>query len=205
VNNNDLRSFDFPAPNSADAGEYKSHTVFWLGEGPGVVLMHELPGLTDYVANFGREIATRGYSVFMPVMFGQPFPSRVARSVNECGICVNHEFALLEKGRSSPITEWLRGLCREVHGRCGGPGVGAIGLCLSGGFVLSLMVDKSVLAPVMSEPALPLALLPDFQAALGVSPDELKEAAERSRSEDIPVMGLRFSHDWICPLDALRR
>jgi hypothetical protein len=60
VNNNDLRSFDFPAPNSADVGEYKSHTVFWLGEGPGVVLMHELPGLTDYVANFGREIATRG-------------------------------------------------------------------------------------------------------------------------------------------------
>jgi dienelactone hydrolase len=203
VSNDDLQRFEFPEPKSAAATKYKSRTVFWLGNGPGVVLIHELPGLTDYVKELASEIAARDYSVFMPIMFGRPFPGRVGRVINELAICVNREFFLFSKRESSPITEWLRALCREVHARRGGRGVGAIGLCLSGGFVLSMMIDKSVMAPVMAEPSLPLCLLGDWQtacqAALGVSPVELKQATDRSRDEDIPVVGLRFSHDWFCP------
>jgi dienelactone hydrolase len=203
MGNHDLKQFEFPDPNSADARKYKSRTVFWLGQGPGVVLMHELPGLTDYVKDFGREIAARGYTVFMPVMFGKPFTGRVGRVINELGICIIREYSLLFEAKSSPITNWLRALCGEVHARCAGPGVGAIGLCLSGGFVLSMMVDKSVLAPVISEPSLPLCLLRDLQkgsqAAFVVSPEELEKAKDRSRDEDIPVIGLRFTNDWLCP------
>jgi dienelactone hydrolase len=212
MSNPELIQFEFPAPNSSEAQKFRTLTVFWLGSGPGVVLMHELPGLTDFVVDFGRQIAGQGYSVFMPVMFGKPFPNGSERLVNELGICLNREFSLFAKNKSSPITDWLSALCREVHGRCGGRGIGAIGLCLSGGFALSLMVDKSVLAPVASEPSLPLCLLrglaKDSQAALGLSPDELKQAKERSQSEKIPVIGLRFKNDWICPslrFDTLRR
>jgi dienelactone hydrolase len=201
--NADLQRLSFPEPTSAEAKKYKSRTVFCLGKGPGVVLMHELPGLTEYVANFGRAIAAEGYTIYMPVMFGIAFPEGVGRSVNALGVCINREFMLFSKRTSSPITDWLRALCSEVHERCGGPGVAAIGLCLSGGFVLSMMVDKSVIAPVMSEPSLPICLPRDWQkasqAALGISPEELETAKQRSRAEDIPVIGLRFSNDWICP------
>jgi len=175
--------------------------VYVAGSGPAVIVMSEMPGISPHVARFARWVRDAGFMVYMPSLFGR---DGAVPEVEEGGAvfqraCVSAEFRALAANQTSPVTHWLRALARLAHQQCGGPGVGAIGLCLSGGFVLSLMVDKSVLAPVMSEPALPLALLPDFQAALGVSPDELKEATERSRSEDIPVMGLRFSRDWICP------
>lgn len=203
MSNDDLKWFAFPNPNSDEVKKYKSRTVFWLGDGPGVVLMHELPGLTDYVADFGREIAKNGYRVFMPVMFGKAFPSELGRWLNGAGLCINREFLLFARRTSSPITDWLRALCAEAHAQCSGPGVGAIGLCLSGGFVLSMMVDESVIAPVMSEPSLPFCLPHNLnkpsQAALGISSEELEIVKDRSRNEDIPLMGLRFSNDWICP------
>lgn len=203
MTNDDLHQFEFPEQNSNAAKRLKPRIVFWLGQGPGVVLMHEVFGLTDFVADFGRVIAKSGYTVFMPVMFGTPFPDKTGRALNALGLCINREFLLLARRTSSPITDWLRALCGEVHQRCGGPGVGAIGLCLSGGFVLSMMVDKSVIAPVMGEPSLPGSLPIDCfkpsQAALGISPEELEIAKQRSQAEDIPVIGLRFSDDWICP------
>jgi dienelactone hydrolase len=125
--NTDLKDFDFPDPNSPDAGKYRSHTVFWLGEGPGVLLMHELPGLTDFVVDFGRQIAANGYTVFMPVMFGKPFPKGTERLANELGVCINREFSLFAKNSSGLITEWLRALSREIHSRCRGRAIGAIG------------------------------------------------------------------------------
>ena len=192
MSNSELAQFEFPTPDSSEAQEYRTRTVFWLGN--------------------GRQIAGHGYTVFMPVMFGKPFPKGSERLANEAAVCLNREFSLFTKNTFGPITDWLRALCREVHGRCGGRGIGAIGLCLSGGFVLSLMVDKSVLAPVASEPSLPLCVLrglqKDSQAALGISPDELRQAKERSQGEKIPVIGLRFKNDWICPsprFDTLQR
>jgi dienelactone hydrolase len=164
--NHDFQCYEFPKQDSPDAAKYKSRAVFWLGNGPGVVLMHELPGLTDYVMNFGRQIAANGYTVFIPVMFGKTFPRGPERLANELGVCVNREFFLFARWKSSPITDWLRALCREIHRRCGGRGMGAIGLCLSGGFVLSLMVDESIMAPVASEPSLPACPLRDLQKGM---------------------------------------
>ena len=46
---------------------------------------------------------------------------------------------------------------------------------------------------------LPGSCLKASQAALGISPEKLEKAKERSRSEDIPLVGFRFSNDWICP------
>lgn len=126
--------------------------------------------------------------------------------------CINREFCFLAQSKSSPITDWLRALSREVQVRCGGSGVGAIGLCLSGGFVLSLVIDPWVKVAVAGEPSLPFCPLRGLQKKgqtnLGISPDQLKDTTARCSNEEIPVVGLRFTRDWISPaprFDTLKR
>jgi hypothetical protein len=54
----------------------------------------------------------------------------------------------------------LRSLARKLHDELGGPwpGVGALGMCFTGGFALAMMVDTSVVAPVVAQPAAPFAI-----------------------------------------------
>lgn len=61
------------------------------------------------------------------------------------------------------------GMIRQAHAQSGGTGVGAIGMCFTGSFALAMAIDDVVLAPVMSQPALPVA-----RAGLGVGPAELE-------------------------------
>jgi dienelactone hydrolase len=120
---------------------------------------------------------------------------------------VSREFKVLAANESSPITDWLRALCRKAHADCGGPGVGAIGMCLTGNFALSLMVDESVMAPVLSQPSLPFPITAARRAALHVSPDELAVVKRRARA-GCGVLGLRFTCDPACPAErfaSLRR
>ena len=71
------------------------------------------------------------------------------------------------------------------------------------------MVDPLVMAPIASEPSLPICPLRDLQkesqAPLGISRENLEEAKERSQNENIPVIGLRFKNDWICPARRFER
>jgi dienelactone hydrolase len=174
--------------------------VFRRGVGPGVVIMHEIPGITPEVADFARRVSDAGLTAFLPWMFGTPGKSISAGYVmgQVARLCVSREFHLLARRRSSPITEWLRALCRHVHSECGGPGVGALGMCLTGGFALSLMVDESVMAPVLSQPSLPLPVSASHRCALGISDDELDLVKQRVAA-GCPVLGLRFTEDWKCP------
>jgi dienelactone hydrolase len=114
--------------------------------------------------------------------------------------CIAREFSVLAKGESSPITNWLRALCHRAHGDCGGPGVGAIGMCLTGNFALSLMVDEAVMAPVLSQPSLPFPVSREHRRALHVSDADLEVVKERAR-QGVEVLGLRFTHDPMCPPD----
>ena len=72
--------------------------------------------------------------------------------------CVSREFANWATSTTSPITVWLRALARAEHERCGGPGVGAVGMCFTGGFALAMMVDDELIAPVLSQPSLPFPI-----------------------------------------------
>jgi dienelactone hydrolase len=143
----------------------------------------------------GKRVVDSGFTVFLPLLFGEP--NVTATVANTFRVCLSHEFKCLAAHESSPITSWLRALSRRIYSEnLGGKGVGAIGLCLTGGFVLSLMLEPHIIAPVASEPALPiLALSNDAKRALGVSPAELEEATHRN----IKLLGLRFSGDWFCP------
>jgi dienelactone hydrolase len=183
--------------------------VYRRGTGPGVVVIHEVPGITPEVARFGRRVADEGFSAFLPHLFGTPgkplsMPYALT-SIVHC--CISREFHVLAERRSSPITDWLRALCREAHRECGGPGVGAIGMCMTGNFALALMVDEAVMAPVLSQPSLPLPLTAAKKAALHLSDDDL-EVVKRRAASGCSVLGLRFTADPMVPearFETLRR
>ena len=186
----------------------KTRKVFRRGNGPGIVIMHEIPGITPKVADFAGLVSEEGFTVFMPVMFGTPGKpkSRLYVMTELARVCVSREFNTMAKHESSPITEWLRALCRHVYKELGGRGVGAIGMCLTGGFALSLMVDDCVMAPVLSQPSLPL-FGSGHKEALGISDSELQTVKQRAQS-GASVLGLRFTEDETCPrerFETLRR
>jgi len=186
-----------------------TRTVFRRGRGPGVVVIHEVPGITPEVAGFATRVADAGFTVFAPVLFGTPGrplgASYVLSSMLHC--CISREFSVLAKNGSSPITDWLRALCRHAHEECGGPGVGAIGMCMTGNFALALMVDESVMAPVLSQPSLPLPFTAAHRAALHLSDADLTRVKERAAA-GCPVLGMRFTGDPMVPrarFETLRR
>ena len=123
----------------------KQRPVYRIGStGPGVVLMHEIPGLTPDVPRLAKLISQSGFRVALPSLFGVDgcAPTGLIDDEELIRMCVSAQFSVFRANRSSPIVEWLRELCRDLAQETGGP-VGAIGLCITGGFALSLVVDTS--------------------------------------------------------------
>jgi dienelactone hydrolase len=183
--------------------------VFRGGAGPAVIVIHEVPGLHPEVIEFGRRVVDSGFTVYMPSLFGTPgksfgwaYTTRVLPQV-----CIAREFAIMATDRTSPITTWLRSLAADAHAQCGGPGVGAVGMCFTGGFALGMMVDDRMLAPVLSQPSLPFPVGKRRKASVGISAADLARVKERA-SQGACVLGLRFSADLAVPperFDTLRR
>lgn len=183
--------------------------VYRRGSGPAVIVVHEIPGITPQVARFGRDVADAGFTAVLPSLFGTPGKAMTAgyamAEVARC--CISREFTTLALGRTSPIVDWLRRLAAAEHERCGGPGVGAVGMCLTGGFALGMMVDPVVQAPVLSQPSTPFPLGAKRKAALGISEADLVAVKQRV-AEGTCVLGLRFEGDKTSPaerFDTLRR
>jgi dienelactone hydrolase len=190
-----------------------TRAVYRQGTGPAVIVMAEMPGITPKVADFARRVAGIGCSVWLPVLFGTPGRSMsvtyVLRSIAPA--CVSREFAAFATGKTAPVTVWLRALAAKAHEECGGPGVGAIGMCFTGGFALGMMVDDRMLAPVLSQPSLPLswpgALGRKQRADIHLSPEDLSRVKERSAA-GVCVLGMRFTGDAFAPgerFETLRR
>jgi dienelactone hydrolase len=142
----------------------------------------------------------------MPVLFGTPGkPFSIPYAVGQLArACVSREFSVLAARQSSPITDWLRALCRSVHAELGGKGVGAIGMCLTGNFALTLMVDPAVMAPVLSQPSLPFPIGRERRAGLHISDEDL--AAVKARvAEGACLLGLRFTGDPLVPAERFER
>jgi dienelactone hydrolase len=187
----------------------KRRTIFRAGEGPAVIVIPEMPGITPRVAEYGRKVIAAGCSAVMPNLFGDPGrPATGAYLFQSFGpACVSREFSAFALKRTSPITVWLRKLAAAEHERCGGPGVGVVGMCFTGGFALAMMVDDIVLAPVVSQPSLPFPLSKKFKADIGISDADLARVKERT-SAGACLLGLRFTNDPFCfeaRFDTLRR
>lgn len=178
-----------------------THAVYRKGEGPGVVLVPEIPGIHPGVLALGNHLVENGFTVAIPSLFGEPgravslgyaLPT-IARA------CVAREFAAFASNKNRPVSQFLRALARDLNASTPGKGVGVIGQCFTGGFALAAAVDDSVLAPVLSQPSLPLPLTPAQRRDAGVSRVELDAVADRAANEGLCAMGLRFSEDKMSP------
>lgn len=172
--------------------------TFRKGSGPGVIVIHEIPAITNKVLAFGEEVVASGFTVVMPSLLGttpglpKTSPASLAKSIGK--VCVSSEFSSWALNRTSPITTWLKALAKDLHEELGGPGVGALGMCFSGGFALAMMVDGHVAAPVLSQPSMPFARSARHKADLNLSPADLTAVKERVAA-GCPVLGLRYSGD----------
>lgn len=166
------------------------------GTGPGVVVVHEVPGITPLVTRFANEVVERGFTVVMPSLLGTPGkePTNAYALKEITKVCIAKEFTTLALNQTSPIISWLRALARNLHADVGGPGVGAVGMCFSGGFALGMMVDDIMLAPVLSQPSMPFPVGKARAADLNLSPDGAAAIAERAAA-GCQVLGLRFTGD----------
>lgn len=189
--------------------EGKSRTIFRQGSGPAVIVMAEFPGISPDVFDFARRVARIGCTAVVPHLYGNPgrdpdpaAHGTLAALANVAGqfgpICVSREFVVLATGRTSPVVQWLRALAADEHRRCGGPGVGAVGMCFTGGFALGMAVDDRLVAPVLSQPGLPLGFTTRQKCSIDLSPDDLERVKQRC-GEGLSVMGLRFRGDRRSP------
>ena len=170
--------------------------VYVAGAGPAVIVMTEMPGISPHVARFARWVRDAGFAVYMPSLFGRDgavADAQEGKAVFQHA-CMSAEFRAFAGNRSSPVTQLLRSLARLAHKECGGPGVGAIGMCFTGNFALTMMLEPSVLAPVLSQPALPL----DNPAGIEISPEEISAVKQRLDREDLTVLAYRFEGDRFC-------
>lgn len=170
--------------------------VHVTGKGPAVIVMTEMPGISPHVARFARWVRDAGFSAYMPSLFGidGAVPDAEEGAAVFQRACVSAEFRAFAGKGSSPVTEWLRALSRLAHAECGGPGVGAIGMCFTGNFALTMMLEPSMLAPVLSQPSLPL----DDPAGIESPPEEIEAVRQRLEKDDLTVLAYRFEGDQFC-------
>ena len=173
-----------------------TRVVYVAGTGPAVIVMAEMPGISPHVARFSRWVRDAGFTVYMPSLFGRDgaVPNAEEGIAVFQKACVSAEFRAFAANESSPITTWLRALARLAHEECGGPGVGAIGMCFTGNFALTMMLEPSMLAPVLSQPSLPM----NDPAGMHIGPDELIAVKQRLDRDDLTVMAYRFEGDAFC-------
>ena len=174
----------------------KTKRVYVAGTGPAVIVMSEMPGISPYVARFARWVRDAGLTVFMPSLFGDDgvLPGTGKTMLTLARACISKEFRAFASNATSPVTVWLRALAAQAHKECGGNGVGAIGMCFTGNFALSMMLEKSVIAPVMAQPSMPM----HNPSGLAVDPAELAQVKVRMEADDLSVLAFRFEGDSFC-------
>jgi dienelactone hydrolase len=192
----------------------KTRVVFRAGTGPAVIVMAEMPGITPKVLDFALRVRDIGCTVAVPHLFGEPGKDPFTKGkLGALGYvmssiapaCISKEFTVLATGATSPVIDWLRALARDLHADCGGPGVGAVGMCFTGNFALALMVDSPVNAPVLSQPSLPFAIGKERRRDPAISDADLEKVKVKCAAEDLTVLGLRFTGDRLVPAERFQR
>lgn len=173
-----------------------TYPTYRRGSGPAVIVVHEIPGITPLVTKFANEVVDRGFTVIMPSLVGTPEkePSTGYILGSMAKICIAKEFTTMAMNKTSPVIAWLRALARNVHAEVGGKGIGAVGMCFSGGFALGMMVDEIMIAPVLSQPSMPFPVGKKRGADLNLTPDDEAAVIERAQ-QGCQVLGLRFTED----------
>ena len=183
-----------------------THDIYRAGAGPAVIVIAEIPGITPKVVAFADRVREMGCTAVLPHLFGTPGkPASGPYAIETLAkICVSREFSSLALGRTGPVVSWLRALASKEHERCGGPGVGVVGMCYTGGFGLAMAIDDSVIAPVLSQPSLPFPVTKSRRSDIQVSDADWARIQQRADQDGLCVMGLRFTGDKIVPAERFR-
>lgn len=183
-----------------------THAVYRKGAGPVVLVITEMPGISPMVVGFADRLVALGLTAVLPDLFGDAGkdpealskPGMLAYGVRSIvGACISREFSVFAAGKSSAVVDWLRSLAKQEHARAGGPGVGVVGMCFTGGFALAMAVDDLVVAPVLSQPSLPMRK----KDTIDTSPADLAVVRNRCAAEGLRVLGLRFDGDPFVPAE----
>lgn len=200
----DLDSFERDTFTAHD----RTRDVWRKGSGPAVIVITEMPGLSPQVLGFADRLIALGCSAILPDLYGTAGRNPTSGSTLANATygmtsiakgCISRDFSTWALDRTSPIASWLRALARHEHERCGGPGVGAIGMCFSGGFALAMATDPAIVAPVLCQPALPFPFSKKHRRSIDVSTEDLETVAGRCSAEGMRVLGLRFNDDPLSP------
>jgi dienelactone hydrolase len=170
--------------------------VLASGSGPAVIVMPEMPGISPDVARFARWVRDAGFRVYLPSLFGidGALPQAAAGVEVFRRTCISAEFRALSAGGGRPITHWLRALAKQAHTECGGPGVGAVGMCFTGNFALAMVLEPAVIAPVLAQPSLPL----ETPGQIDLSSEEAEAVRKRVEDGNLSVLAYRFEGDAHC-------
>lgn len=191
------------------AHEEYAYDLYRKGQGPAVLVLAEMPGISPQVLGFADRVAALGCTVVLPHLFGTPGRDPLVRDLSTSLYavgsmvrgCISREFTTFATGRSSPVVTYLRALARHEHARCGGPGVGVVGMCFTGGFGLAMAVEPCVLAPVLSQPSMPVGPTDEHKRGIDCSREELEVVQRRCAREGLQVLGLRFHGDPLVPAE----
>ena len=184
---------------------FQGREIYVGGEGPTVILIHELGGLDLTTLDVADQLVDAGFRVVMPLIVGRAMGTgfRSSAVVNWARICISREVHVFVTGRTSPVATWLRALAQQEKGHH--PGVGVIGMCFSGGFALATAVDESVIAAIASQPALPWPLLPGAGSDLGLSPDDVDCVRMRHKANEFGLLAARYTLDTKSSRDRIER
>lgn len=164
-------------------------------DGPPIIVLHEIYGMSKSVAAFAEMIRQAGFRVYMPVLYGstQPKNGRIdrVRGMAEFA-CVARQFRIFSANESGPWADWLRDLVDWACVESGNGKAGVVGLCLTGNFALSMAASPRVGAAVMGEPSLPMVF-----DGLHVTDAELASVKTRV-AEGLEVRAYRYSTDTMC-------
>ena len=171
--------------------------VYVSGKGPNVILLPESPGAHEGVFELGRELAKTGLCIHIMILFGDvntPYSKiKAAKFVTKA--CLSKEFTMLSRHRRSPMSERVRAYGRKLYSDRKEP-LGIVGMCITGNFALACLAEPWMLAPVLSQPSLPIAIGSNRAKSLNTPESDLHAGATR---KELELMGLRFTHDVMCP------
>jgi dienelactone hydrolase len=169
--------------------------------------LHELNGLSPAPLDFSKELASKGWRVYAPALFGKYGDNDPKAALSK--LKKDPRWKLYDKDDSGVIVDDVRAMSSWISGINGGQRVIVMGNCLTGTFALPLLAEKHVKAAITCQPAFPLPST--FEAIFKIQPLEKREAwgissASMERAVDAmkggkKLWGFHYLEDPIAPMD----
>jgi len=172
--------------------------------GAAVLVLHEMPALTPDVLKMAIRLSNQGYSVHVPLLWGTSDENAASRTLFlrralELRASPRWRAAAAEVDR--PIVDQLASLCEVILAGNAKKRMGVIGNCLTGilPFALAARVPE-VVAPVASQPTLPLTFSQKANDKTGLSKAETQKLQGRIKDEPtFQLLAFRFEEDYASP------